>query len=656
MLAVFARALRRSHRGLLCLTALAAVSLIIGCGAKAERSAASADDSPQELSLLDESTAAESSLAEAAGDRQAAIQPPLSPTTWPPSPSQPPPSQPLPPAAPGGATSGGATSGGGFEVAPRPLEPAAAAPSNLGSGTSWDPTQSLALPPPLPLPLQSSTASPSASFAAPTSSATTSPTSSATASAPKRFENSASTGSLPSMAAAEDVLDALDAAAVPLATARPRADGAKPIDVYFATDRAPLADLIPGRLQLFGPLGVTCLAFCGLLIGCMMSHRLRFLWLLGCSTAATLVFLTGHQTLIRWQQVQRLATETDSVFSAARYESQQNYPLHLGKAQVTLPPQHQIGHVESPVAIKLEFTENAAKHVVLHSVKIQDTEAWFEAVREQTRSPDDLRANSPLAAGDGAFVFVHGYNVRFDDALKRTAQLSSDLGVRGPAICFSWPSRGVVAGYTADESTVNWSAPHFERLLLDLRSKSDCKSINVIAHSMGNRALLQAVERIGLRLEALAAHSHNTSPQTAPPKIIDQLIMAAPDVDVSAFKSRYALQLSKVVKHSTLYFSASDRALWLSQWIHGADRVGLVAGVDAPSGIDVVDIGGQSFFSVGHSYYGSDPAVISDLAAVLIHHRPAKERPWLQNHSSQTTGYWKLDRPLAAQAAAELLR
>jgi esterase/lipase superfamily enzyme len=39
-----------------------------------------------------------------------------------------------------------------------------------------------------------------------------------------------------------------------------------------------------------------------------------------------------------------------------------------------------------------------------------------------------------------AFVFIHGYNVSFDAAVKLTAQLSRDMRFPGAPILYSWAS------------------------------------------------------------------------------------------------------------------------------------------------------------------------------------------------------------------------
>ena len=46
-------------------------------------------------------------------------------------------------------------------------------------------------------------------------------------------------------------------------------------------------------------------------------------------------------------------------------------------------------------------------------------------------------------------VFIHGFNVPFEDAIYRTAQLAHDLDFDGAPILYSWPSRGTMLGYVA---------------------------------------------------------------------------------------------------------------------------------------------------------------------------------------------------------------
>ena len=373
-----------------------------------------------------------------------------------------------------------------------------------------------------------------------------------------------------------------------------------------------------------------------LCLGFSMTRRFHSLWLVASALAVCLGVTVLHASIIRWQQYSRLAHNADTRFSSSRDSMLRDYPLHLGTARVTLPSTHRPGRFEQPQLYRFEFVESADKHIVLHSLQEQPTSAaWFNELSQVAQASDR----------NELFVFIHGYNVRFIDALKRTAQLSHDLELQGPAVCYSWPSRGDVAAYTMDEASVSWSAPHFEHLLLDLRDQTGCQRVNVIAHSMGNRALLEAIERIDAK-------------KLDQPKLIDSLVMAAPDVDLGEFSSRYLRPLQNVTKHTTLYFSDSDRALLLSARLHGAPRLGLLRDhLQAFAGIDSVYVGEQASLSLGHSYYGDDPAVIEDLKTLLQEGRTADSRELLRNATNSAgVSFWQLDRSLHAQRPAASMR
>jgi esterase/lipase superfamily enzyme len=62
-------------------------------------------------------------------------------------------------------------------------------------------------------------------------------------------------------------------------------------------------------------------------------------------------------------------------------------------------------------------------------------------------------------------VFTHGYNVSFEEAARRAAQLAFDLNFRGRVVLFSWPSCGSLLGYGADEERALLSAHTFRGFL-----------------------------------------------------------------------------------------------------------------------------------------------------------------------------------------------
>jgi esterase/lipase superfamily enzyme len=99
------------------------------------------------------------------------------------------------------------------------------------------------------------------------------------------------------------------------------------------------------------------------------------------------------------------------------------------------------------------------------------------------------------AFDDHAFVFVHGFNVTFEGALYRTAQIAYDLGKTvdgahvqfGLPFAFSWPSKGSLSAYGADEDSARISVARLKPFLELVVKNSGAKNVHVIAHSMGNQ-------------------------------------------------------------------------------------------------------------------------------------------------------------------------
>src|SRR5206468_8551156 len=123
-----------------------------------------------------------------------------------------------------------------------------------------------------------------------------------------------------------------------------------------------------------------------------------------------------------------------------------------------------------------------------------------------------------------AFVFVHGYNTSFRDAARRTAQLAYDLAFDGAPILYSWPSLGQETAYPAGEGNAEWTVAHLVKFLDEVVSLSGTRTLHLIAHSMGNRAVIGA-------LRDMARVPRSTSPSQ-----FRQVVLAAPDIDAGVFQ------------------------------------------------------------------------------------------------------------------------
>jgi esterase/lipase superfamily enzyme len=402
------------------------------------------------------------------------------------------------------------------------------------------------------------------------------------------------------------------------------------VRVYYATDRATYDPRSAAAwMPIVGPtlfgLGFICVLL--VRIHYRGAKPLRVIALVG---VAVLTVYISHGSLIEAQQTLRLAQQGNKFFGSRRYESQDNYPLNLGFSDVSLPKTHQKGEVERPSLLRLEFTENEKRHVMLKNISELSETEFFE----------DVRQGIDASRSQSTFVFIHGYNVQFDDGLMRTAQIAKDLQFEGVPIFYSWPSHAKLALYTFDEAVVSWTVAHLDRFLTDICERTGARQIHVVAHSMGNRAMLGALERIQLR---------RSSDKQATP-LFEQVVMAAPDVDVAELNNRYTESLTKVARHVTLYASADDGALKVSASIHGFVRAGLSGPhLKQLKGIEAIDVSPVDTSLLGHSYYGSSPLLIRDIRTIVQLGKPASLREWLTAEEHGGNRLWRF-RPEIANA------
>lgn len=298
--------------------------------------------------------------------------------------------------------------------------------------------------------------------------------------------------------------------------------------------------------------------------------------------------------------------------------------LGYGELEVTVPRVHKPGEVEAPSITKFEWTENPERHFVLSKITTMDGPEMFAS----------MRATLAERKSDEAFVFVHGYNVAFSDAAKRTAQIAYDLNFEGAPILYSWPSAASMLSYTRDEAVVRLSARHLLRFLDEVVAMSGAKRINLIAHSMGNRALADALELLATR----RAGAGETEP------LFDQAIFAAPDEDAQLF-AEMLTTVRPVVRRMTLYGSENDSALRASQRLHGEERRAGQAGdailiADPVDSIDMTVLGEDM---LGHGYFASSTSALTDILWLFWRDSPPDKRCGMDTRDEPKGRFWVFD-------------
>ncbi len=256
--------------------------------------------------------------------------------------------------------------------------------------------------------------------------------------------------------------------------------------------------------------------------------------------------------------------------------------------------------------------------------------------------------NYALLQTDGrVLVYVHGFKESFFSTARDTAQIKRLTGFAGPIIHYSWPSQNALLKYAADETNMYWDERNFRVFLQSLAKLSGTKEIVLVAHSLGARLVLPAIEHVDRN--ASSSDSSN----------ISNIILASPDIDSQDFERDITEALLsqtrvKAGRRITVYASAKDGALALSRRIHGYPRLGSpycfdtfeakrlkeagkpvrcyarpagMGDADIANALIIVDTSAASSGQSGHSDYLRSASICRDFAAVAAgNHGGSPER------------------------------
>ena len=321
------------------------------------------------------------------------------------------------------------------------------------------------------------------------------------------------------------------------------------------------------------------------------------------------------------------------------YTSERARRLELGRALITVPKTHQVPKIERPFAIRVPYinvtiyeqAEDPKQHFTIRELRSLTREQFLALTRERIGGSSSYK--------DQAVVFVHGYNTTFDYALFRTAQMAYDLKFDGASFLYSWPSGAGLTGYGYDRESSEQAEPYLRDFIELVVKETGAKSVSVIAHSMGNMPLLRVLQSLG--------------PSLPPGVQLNQIILAAPDVDRNLFEN-LAANIKQYGRGVTLYCSSNDRAMAAARRVAGGvPRAGDVP-ADGPivlAGIDTIDVSQTStdYLALNHSSYAEKGALLNDISLLLqTGERPPEKRiPILQRIVTPKGDFWRY--PLIAR-------
>lgn len=283
-------------------------------------------------------------------------------------------------------------------------------------------------------------------------------------------------------------------------------------------------------------------------------------------------------------------------------------PMRYGVAYVTIPRGHTVGAIERPNwLLQAVFGENADRHITIKSIAPLSGDTFFgRAGGEMARIAAAIRRPR------SAMLFVHGFNVKFDDAAMRTGQMAHDVGFEGAPFLFSWPSQGTpfkltapTAPYRHDARMIAASQAPLERFITDVLDRAKPDKLFIVAHSMGARGTALAL-----------AHLSQTRPDLR--RRIAALILAAPDIRQDVFRSVVAPGLARLAGGVTTYSSSRDRALMVSAIVNKRYALGDARGGPViVSPMDMIDVSEVETDWLGHSAYGSEASLLGDIKQIM---------------------------------------
>lgn len=287
------------------------------------------------------------------------------------------------------------------------------------------------------------------------------------------------------------------------------------------------------------------------------------------------------------------------------YSTQLDTAEKFGACEVIVPASHDIGSLDQDASGSSDKYYKLENHQSISNIDSLKTEI------NKNQFPEII-------------VFVHGFNVKFEEAVLRAAQIKYDLKFGGEVVLFSWPAGSeegmlnqllIKGTYQNNLTNAKASIFTFKKFLSDLETTK--KKIHLIVHSMGHQVVLPAVANLNREKNE---------------KLIQQMVLNAPDFDSAEFKG-IAESLKKSAERITVYCSPGDNALVASSKINQNKRLG---SCEKHSGIDMVNVNPvdspvMGLGGLGHGYYSSRP-ILTDLYQVILG-LEAKNRLFLRKSS-----------------------
>lgn len=264
-----------------------------------------------------------------------------------------------------------------------------------------------------------------------------------------------------------------------------------------------------------------------------------------------------------------------------------------------------------------------------------------------------------------AVVFIHGFNVEFEEATHALASIMSTARVGAQPILLSWHSQGRLGAiwenapiriepvYREDRNRVMQACLALRAALGEIATVYGEGNVDVIAHSMGafmlyNIATGCSFDGTQSVDQDMPEPTDGSLPLSDTPQF-RHIVIAAGDVSVARFTQSYPM-LRRLAADVTIYVTRNDPVLGKSVQLNedrqrigqgGADRI--VLGETRTIDASLAEWEGQAsneWINTNHRYFIDTAAVRRDIAMLLHGHSPDRPerclRPSVENEEVGT--------------------
>jgi esterase/lipase superfamily enzyme len=350
-----------------------------------------------------------------------------------------------------------------------------------------------------------------------------------------------------------------------------------------------------------------------------------------------LVTRLGAENVYRFFFVTNRNLESGDGPLEERFGNQRQEGLTFGLFDTRLEPALGIGMILNPT----DWFQN--EEIQLKRVESLNRVDFIAEVQKQVQA-------SPMRS---LLINVNGFRERFPSALRKTAFLSHVLDIDTPVLVFDWPGDqgSTPPGYWRARRIAAASGAELAQTLELIIRQVRPDRLWLVANSMGAEVVAHA-------FSILYRQADLSDGQTE----IENVVLTAPDVDVSEFRDRFKQEITALAGNLTVYVSSNDRALLLSRIINRERRLGqstLNPGnpdqYNAAEGflemvephnarITMVDVTPVNRTRNFHNFSLETPEFFNDLYLRLINVDYPRSRPIYRIETAGGKVYWVLTR------------